>query len=199
VSPIRCTSLDNAIGSSFPEHSDFPFAHPFDPLSAPHAGLERICKVLCFPCNLVAAELHDADGVGRPPVIRQNILGDSEITAANDSPHSEALFARLIGARDLYVAPTADPARLTGGILMQDIFTAVTLLDHIDIVIRNDRYICLAKPTRTAETIERLDEDRIYTDIVVVGPSSPSRRSRRLQRILLPLAAALRLMDRHTA
>src|ERR1700682_4231729 len=85
-----------------------PFAHPFDPLSAPRAGLERIRKVLCFPRNLVAAELHDAHGVGRLPVIRQNILGDPKITAANDSPHSEALFARLIGARDLYVAPTAD-------------------------------------------------------------------------------------------
>src|SRR6202453_4044471 len=86
----------------------FPFAHPFDPLSAPRAGLERIRKVLCFPCNLFAAELHDAHGVGRLPVIRQNILGDPKITAANDSPHSETLFARLIGACDLNVAPTAD-------------------------------------------------------------------------------------------
>ena len=61
-----------------------------------------------LPCNLVAAELHNAHGVGRLPVIRQNILGDPKITAANDLPHSEALFVRLIAARDLYVAPTAD-------------------------------------------------------------------------------------------
>src|ERR1700692_4997129 len=93
---------------SFPGHLDFPLAQPFDPLSAPRAGLERIRKVLCFPCNLVAAELHDAHGVGRLPVIRQNILGDPKITATNDSPNSEALFARLIGAWGLYVAPTAD-------------------------------------------------------------------------------------------
>jgi hypothetical protein len=31
-----------------------------------------------------------------------------KITAANDSPHSEAPFARLIGACELYVAPTGD-------------------------------------------------------------------------------------------
>src|ERR1700677_2687740 len=106
----------------------FPFAHPFDPLSPPRAGLERIPKVLRFPCNLVAAELHDAHGVGRLPVIRQNVLGDPKITAANDSPHSEALIARLIGARDLYVAPTADPlARL--GVLQHRILV-------IDVVLR---------------------------------------------------------------
>ncbi len=172
---------------SFPGHSDFPFAHPFDPLIAQRAGLKRIRKVLCFPCNLVAAELHDAHGVGRLPVIRQNVLGDSKITAANDSPHSETLFARLIGARDLYVAPTADSlARLwvfqhrileidvvlrlkivgigcnpmpiqcrtyllsshmtlqrhqtSIPLLTQDTFTEVTLPDHVDIVIHNDRW-----------------------------------------------------------
>jgi hypothetical protein len=100
--------VGGAVRLSFRGHSDFPFAHPFDPLSAPRAGLERIRKVLCFPCNLVAAELHDAHGVGRLPVVRQNILGNPKIISANDSPHSEALPARLIGARDLYVAPTAD-------------------------------------------------------------------------------------------
>src|ERR1700723_917728 len=78
--------------------------HPFDPLSAPRGGLERVRKVLCFPCNLVAAELHDAHGVGRLPVIRQNKLGDPKITAAEDSRRGEALFARLLGSRDLYVA-----------------------------------------------------------------------------------------------
>jgi len=40
--------------------------------------------------------------------IGQNVLGDPKIAAADDSPHGEALFARLIGTRDLYVAPTAD-------------------------------------------------------------------------------------------
>ena len=86
----------------------YEYAHLFHPLSAPRAGLERIRKVLCFPCNFVAVELHDAHGVGGLPVIRKNILGDPNITAANDSPNGEALFARLIGACDLYVAPTAD-------------------------------------------------------------------------------------------
>src|ERR1700677_4998180 len=92
-------SLGNANRLSFPRHSVFPFAHPFDPLSAPRAGLEWIRKVLCFPRHLVAAELHDAHVIESLPVIGQNILGNQKITAANDSPHSEALFARLIGAR----------------------------------------------------------------------------------------------------
>src|SRR5215469_12119557 len=82
--------------------------HPFDPLCAPGARLERVCKILCFPCNLVAAELHDAHGVGRLTVICQDVFGDPKITAANDSPHSETLFIRLLGACDLYVASTAD-------------------------------------------------------------------------------------------
>src|SRR6516225_2314724 len=60
--------------------------HPFDPLCAPGARLERIPKILCFPCNLVAAELHDAHGVGWLTVICQDVFGDPKITAANDSP-----------------------------------------------------------------------------------------------------------------
>src|ERR1700722_14251794 len=102
--------------------------HPFDPLSAPRGGLERVRKILCFPCHLVAAELHDAHGVGRLPVIRQNVLGNPKITAAKDSPHGEALFARLIGACDLYVAPAADSlARL--GVFQHRIL-------EIDVVLR---------------------------------------------------------------
>src|ERR1700722_20794363 len=91
--PCPNSVRDDAIRSSF--------AHVLDPLSTPGAGLKRLRKVLCFPCNLVAAELHDAHGVGRLPVVRQNILGDPKITAANDPPHSETLFARLIRAREL--------------------------------------------------------------------------------------------------
>ena len=37
--------------------------HPFDPLSAPYGSHEWIRKILCFPRNLVAPELHDAHGV----------------------------------------------------------------------------------------------------------------------------------------
>src|SRR6516225_4584232 len=82
--------------------------HPFDPLCTPGARLERIPKILCFPCNLVAAELHDAYGVGRLTVIGQDVFADPKITAANDSSHSETLFTRLLRACDLYVASTAD-------------------------------------------------------------------------------------------
>src|SRR5271170_1814577 len=57
--------------------------HPFDPLSAECRSHERIRKVLCFARNLVALELHDAHGVGRLAVIRQDVFRDPEITAAN--------------------------------------------------------------------------------------------------------------------
>src|SRR5579863_4425324 len=80
--------------------------YPFDPLSAPCGSHEWIRKVLCFPRNLVVLELHDAHGVGRLAVIGQDQFGDPKITAANDSPDSKPLLARLRSALVLYVAPT---------------------------------------------------------------------------------------------
>src|SRR5512132_106173 len=67
--------------------------HPFDPLSAPCGSHEGIRKVLCFPRNLVALELHDAHGVGRLAVICQDEFGDPKITAANNSSDSKPFFA----------------------------------------------------------------------------------------------------------
>ena len=67
----------------------------------------RIRKVLCFPRNLVATELHDAHGVGRLAVICQDEFGDPKRTGANDSSDRKPLFARLTGALVLYVASTA--------------------------------------------------------------------------------------------
>src|ERR1700720_973425 len=81
--------------------------HPFDPLSARCGSHEWIRKVLCFPRNLVARELHDTHGVGRFAVICQDEFGDPKITAANDSSDSKPLFVRLTGALVLYVASTA--------------------------------------------------------------------------------------------
>src|SRR5271156_4723736 len=81
--------------------------HPFDPLSARCWSHEWIRKVLCFPPNLVAPELHDAHGVRRLAVIGQDEFGDPKITAANDSPYRKTLFVWLTGALSLYVAPAA--------------------------------------------------------------------------------------------
>src|SRR6516164_8716089 len=50
--------------------------HPFDPLRAPGTRLEGIRKILCFTCNLFVTELHDAHGVGRLTVIRQDVFAD---------------------------------------------------------------------------------------------------------------------------
>src|ERR1700685_3491286 len=81
--------------------------YPFDPLGARCWRHEWIRKVLCFPRDLVALELHDAHGVGRLTVIGQDVFGDPKITAANDSPDRKALFVWLTGALALYVAPAA--------------------------------------------------------------------------------------------
>src|SRR5271155_4921911 len=81
--------------------------HPFDPLGARCGSHEWIRKVLCFPRNLVAPELHDAHGAGRLAVICQDEFGDPKITAANHSSDSKPLFARLTRALVLDVAPTA--------------------------------------------------------------------------------------------
>src|SRR6202451_3234517 len=81
--------------------------HPLDQLSAKCGSHEWIRKVLCFPRNLVAPELHDAHGVGRLGVICQDEFGDPKITAANDSPDSKPLFARLTSAVVLDVASAA--------------------------------------------------------------------------------------------
>jgi hypothetical protein len=83
------------------------WVHPFDPLSARCGSHEWIGKVLCFPRNLIARELHDADGVGRLAVIGQDEFGDPEITAANNSSDGKPLFARLTRTLALYVASTA--------------------------------------------------------------------------------------------
>ena len=83
------------------------YVHAFDPLSARRESHEWIRKVLCFPRNLVAPELHDAHGIGRLAVIGQDEFGDPKITAANDSADRKPLFVRLTRALALYVPSTA--------------------------------------------------------------------------------------------
>src|SRR5579863_5758371 len=83
------------------------WGHPFDPLSAPRGSQEGVCKILSFPRNLVAPELHDAHGAGRLAVVGHDEFGDPKITAANDSPDRKPLFTRLTCALALYVASTS--------------------------------------------------------------------------------------------
>src|SRR5215467_9344508 len=92
-----------------PCQSSFLRVHPFYVLSTSRAGLEWIGKVLCFSGNLVAAELHDADGVRRLAVVRQDKFGNPKVTAANDSLDGKALLVRLDRPGDLNVAAAADP------------------------------------------------------------------------------------------
>src|SRR5271154_1875653 len=81
--------------------------HPFDPLRAKRGGREWIREVLRFSRNLVAPELHDAHGVRRLAVIRQDEFRHPKITVTYDSSDSKPLIARLTGTLALYVASTA--------------------------------------------------------------------------------------------
>src|SRR5271157_3126949 len=81
--------------------------HPFNPLSAECGSHEWIRKVLRFPRNLVALELHNAHGVGRLAVVCQDEFGDPKLAAANDSPNRKPLFVRLTSPLALYVASPA--------------------------------------------------------------------------------------------
>src|ERR1700756_2077131 len=81
--------------------------HPLNPLSAKCGSREWIREVLCFPRNLHATKFHDAHGVGRLAVIREDEFSDPKMATANDSSDSKPLVARLTGALALYVASTA--------------------------------------------------------------------------------------------
>src|SRR6202166_2443326 len=107
---ISCPSIGGYAATTIPHIMQFDFelcVHPLDPLSAECGSHEWIRKVLCLPRNLVAPELHDAHGVGRLAVIGQDEFGDPKVAAANDSPDSKPLFARLTSALVLYVSSTA--------------------------------------------------------------------------------------------
>ena len=88
--------------------------HVFDPLRAKCGGREWVRKVLRFPRNLVASELHNTDGVGRFAVICQDEFGDPKITTANDSSDSKPFFVRLTGALALASGPVCTALVLTG-------------------------------------------------------------------------------------
>src|SRR5215469_11049095 len=80
---------------------------PFDPLSAGCGSGKWIRKVLCFPGNLVALELHDAHGIGRLAIVCQDEFSDPKLTAASNSTDRKPLFVWLTGALVLYVGSTA--------------------------------------------------------------------------------------------
>jgi hypothetical protein len=42
-------------------------------------GSKGSAKIPCFPCNFVAAEFHDAQGLGRLTVICQDVFGDPKV------------------------------------------------------------------------------------------------------------------------
>ena len=58
-------------------------------------GLERVAEVLRLAGDLSVAELHDADGVRRHPVIAEHEFGHPEIAVPDDPLDGEALLAWL--------------------------------------------------------------------------------------------------------
>src|SRR3954453_17675270 len=106
--------------------------HPLDPLRARRPRLERIAEILGLAGHLPLTELHDAHGVGRPPVIGQNIFSDPEVARADHPPHREAFSVRLRGARGLYLPPAAYAlARLR---IFEHRVLSVNLMFHLEVV-----------------------------------------------------------------
>src|SRR5262245_1980272 len=52
------------------------FFHRFDPTRSPSTRFKWIAEILRFPRNLAALELHDADRIGRLPVVQNYIFGN---------------------------------------------------------------------------------------------------------------------------
>ena len=60
-----------------------------DPLASPGRRFEGVGEVLCLVHDLTVAELHDAYGVRRSPLVGDGVFGDPEITFSDNSPDVE--------------------------------------------------------------------------------------------------------------
>ena len=60
-----------------------------DPLASPGWRFEGVGEVLCLVHDLTVAELHDAYGVCRSPLVGDGVFGDPEITFSDNSPDVE--------------------------------------------------------------------------------------------------------------
>jgi len=82
--------------------------HPFHPPGPPRRGLERLCEVLRLAHYLACLELHDAHRVDATPVIGDHILGDPEVTPADNPPDDKARRpGRVLAAKGLHVVSPA--------------------------------------------------------------------------------------------
>jgi len=62
---------------------------PLYPLAPPVRSLERVREILCLVHDLTVAKLHNAHSVRWSPRVGDDVLGDPEITFAEDSPDIE--------------------------------------------------------------------------------------------------------------
>src|SRR5207249_9299917 len=77
-------------------------------------------------------EFHDAYGVGRLPVLREDEFSDPKVGSAKDASHREALLVRLCEAGRLDIAPAADAlARLR---ILEHGVLPVDLVLHLEVV-----------------------------------------------------------------
>ena len=58
-------------------------------------------------CNFPVPEFHDADGVERPLIIKENIFSDPKVACTENFPNLEAFLTGLCGAVNLNVVPAA--------------------------------------------------------------------------------------------
>jgi hypothetical protein len=82
----RCRAGTDAVVRDSSRHPDFSVLIDFlcrrdvNPLASPGWRLERIREILCLVHHLAFAELHNAHGVCRPPLVHDCVFRDPEIT-----------------------------------------------------------------------------------------------------------------------
>ena len=78
------------------------------PLRAPGRRFEPVGKVLNLVSDLSVAKFHDADGGDGPPIVKDDVFDDPEVSAAERTLHLETSPGGVLGARFEYVATAVE-------------------------------------------------------------------------------------------
>src|ERR1700687_4359246 len=105
-----------------------------NPLSPPGGSVEGIPEILCFVEDLAVAELHNTHRVCQPPLVRDCVFRDPEITVSENPLDLEAgRLAGMMTPQGLQIASPEDSlARLgivTNGIVIVNIVLRVCIAD----------------------------------------------------------------------
>jgi hypothetical protein len=81
------------------------------PLRAPGRCIEPVGKVLNLVSDLSVAKFHDADGGDGASIVKDDVFGDPEVSAAERTLHLKTSLGGILGARFEYVAAAVNAER----------------------------------------------------------------------------------------